>query len=347
MPIKLGIIGYGGMGMWHHKNAPKVKGVDVVATYDIDAYQVDVAKKAGLRGYHKLDEFLKDEEINTVLIATPNDVHKDLAVASANAGKNVIVEKPVAMSMKEIDEIIEAAEKNNVVFTVHQNRRWDKDFNKVKKAVELGMIGDVYTIESRVHGAGGLIYGWRNKKECGGGMLLDWGVHLIDQILYMIPNKVVRVYAELFSVLNKDVDDYFKLLMKFDNGLSAQIEVGTFCLKPLPRWFVGGNKGTLVVDDFEGHGEIVKLNKLADKFDAEIVETTAGPTRTFAPRPEEVKDHFELPDVNSEWIEFYANVRDTIEGKAELIVKPDEVKRVYSIIEAAFKLNQLGKAVEL
>lgn len=123
MPIKLGIIGYGGMGMWHHKNAPKVKCVDVVAAYDIDAYQVDVAKKAGLRGYDNLDEFLKDEEVNTVLIATPNDVHKDLAVASANAGKNVIVEKPVAMSMKEIDEIIEAAEKNNVVFTVHQNRR--------------------------------------------------------------------------------------------------------------------------------------------------------------------------------------------------------------------------------
>lgn len=347
MPIKLGIIGYGGMGGWHRKNAPKVDGVDVVAVYDIDHSRVEAAKEEGLKGYDSLDDFLNDKEINTVLIATPNHVHKELAVASANAGKNVIVEKPVAMSMKEIDEMLDASKKNNVVFTVHQNRRWDKDYCKVKKAVEDGLIGKVYTIENRVHGSGGIIHGWRNKKEYGGGMLLDWGVHLIDQILYMIPNKVVSVYAELFSVINPEVDDYFKLLMKFDNGISAQVEVGTFCLRSLPRWFVGGNNGTLVVDDFEGHGGITKINNLADEFGSEIVETSAGPTRTFAPRPDEVKEEIELPDANPQWTDFYANVRDVIDGKAELIVKPEEVKRAYSIIEAAFKSNETGKSVEL
>lgn len=103
MGHKLGIIGYGGMANWHHKNAVKVDGLEVVAAYDIDPERVKVAEGNGLKGYYTLEEFLKDDSFDMVLVATPNNFHKELAVAAMDAGKNTISEKPVAMSVAELD----------------------------------------------------------------------------------------------------------------------------------------------------------------------------------------------------------------------------------------------------
>jgi len=133
--IRLGIIGFGYMGHWHLNNAPKVDDVKVVAAYDIVPEKVEEARSIGLRGYDKLEEFLADEEVNLVLVATPNEVHCSLACAAMNAGKNVICEKPVAMSLAEVDQMIETSKKNNVLFTVHQNRRWDVDFLAMKQII--------------------------------------------------------------------------------------------------------------------------------------------------------------------------------------------------------------------
>lgn len=347
MSLKLGIIGYGGMGGWHHKNAGRVDGVDVIGAYDIDPERVKAATEAGLKGYSTLKSILDDPEINIILVSTPNNVHKELAVAAINAGKHVIVEKPVAMSVAELDEIIDASEKKNVVFTVHQNRRWDKDFQTARKAIEDGLLGNVYTIESRVHGSGGKIHGWRAVKECGGGMVLDWGVHLLDQIMFMLPNKIDTVYAQLFSVLNPDVDDYFKILLRFDNGLSAQVEVGTFCLRGLPRWYICGDSGALTIQSFDAkEGGITRVRRLAEEFAPVIVETSAGPTRTFAPQPEETRENLELPEVNPSWTDFYKNVNNVVEGKEELVVKPCQVRRVFRVMEAAFKSQELGQAIK-
>jgi len=348
MPIKLGIIGYGGMARWHHKNAPRAGGVEVIAAYDIEPRMVKEAEENGLRGYHALDEFLADKEINTVLVATPNNVHKELAIAAMNAGKHVIAEKPVALSVAELDEMVAASEKNHVLFTVHHNRRWDKDYLTMRKALESGVLGKPYTIESRVHGCGGIVYGWRAHKEYGGGMLYDWGVHLLDQILYMMPCKVEAVYARLFSIVNPEVDDYFKVLLNFEDGTIAQVEVGTLCLESLPRWFVCGDKGALHIDDFEAKsGSITCLNKLVTEVAPEVVDTPSGPTRVFAPPPEDAKSHLPLPEVEADWTEFYANVRDAIDGKAELIVKPGEVRYTMSVIEAAFKSHETNQAVKM
>ena len=105
-----------------------MEGVKVVAAYDIDAARVAAAREAGLRGYDKLDDFLRDEEINLVLVATPNDSHCDLVCAALAAGKHVISEKPPAMSLAELDKMIATAEAHGRIFTVHQNRRWDIGF---------------------------------------------------------------------------------------------------------------------------------------------------------------------------------------------------------------------------
>lgn len=347
MTLNLGIIGYGGMGTWHRNNAGKAKGVNVAAAYDIDDERVKAAAQSGLHGFNTLSDFLKSDEINTVLVSTPNYTHKELVIAALNAGKNVIVEKPAALSVAEFDEMVAASKENHVLFTAHQNRRWDKDFCIAKKVFQENMLGNVYTVESRLHGSGGVIYGWRSKKEYGGGMIYDWGVHFLDQILNMIPGRVVSVYAKLYSIVNKDVDDYFKIILTFESGISAQVELGTFCLRSLPRWFMCGDRGTLVIDDFECHGGITRAKKMADEIKTEIVTTTAGPTRVFAPQPPESKEMLPLPKVSAEWTEFYENYARAIEGKEPLIVKPSEVRRVLTVMEKVFESDRLKKSIEV
>ena len=349
MEHKLGIIGYGYMGSWHHRNiSERIEGLDVAAVYDIDPARLAVAKEAGLKTYDTLDAFLADDSFDIVLCATPNNVHKELVVAALDAGKHTISEKPAAMSAEELAEMIAASERNGKLFTAHQNRRWDRDYRMVMETLKAGKIGKPYTIESRVHGQRGAVFGWRADKAAGGGMMLDWGVHLIDQMMYMIDEPVVAVDCHMHSVKSEEVDDYFKLMMRFASGLSAQIEVGTYCLHQLPRWYANGDAGSIRIDDWACNGEIVTANPYSPEWKPEIVQTAAGPTRTMAPRPKETLSVEALPNVDAiaDWTCYYRNVMAAIEGREELIVKPAQVMRVIKVMEACFESDKIGRGLK-
>ena len=347
MAIRLGIIGFGYMGHWHLKNAPRVEGVEVVAAYDINPEKVAEARAIGLAGFDTLEEFLKSDLFNLVLVATPNDKHCELVCAALNAGKNVICEKPVAMSMAELDRMIDAAKRNNVLFTVHQNRRWDKDFRIVKDIWDSGELGHIYAIHSRLHGARGAMFGWRAEPEHGGGMIYDWGVHFVDQLLFMMGFDCVKsVFCKTEKVKTPDVEDYFFLLLDLKNGAHVQMEIGTWVLKPMPRWLVLGDKGTAYVNDFTRSGGVISVDETVEPEEI-VAMTTSGPTRTFAPRGKKEIVERELPDPVADLTEYYANLRDAIDGKAELIVKPEQVKAVFRVLEAAFDSAKTGKMIEL
>jgi len=347
MGIRMGIIGYGGMAHWHKENSVRIDDVKVIGAYDIDPKQVEKANNDGIIGYSKLEDMLGNPEINLCLVATPNNVHKEMVIRALNAGKHVICEKPVTLSVKDLDEMIAAAQENNRVFTVHQNRRWDHDYKVAKKVFEDGTLGKVYSIQSRLHGSGGIMHGWRGLPEYGGGMVFDWGVHFFDQILNMVPGKCLSVFADTHNVKTPEVDDYFCAMLKFENEICVTVEVGTFVLKENPRWLICGNAGSMVINDFNGaNGEIIKVSKLAEFVPPVIVQTSSGPTRTFAPQPPETKEHVKLPEVKAEWVEYYANVRDVIDGKAKLIVQPKQIRRNLSLIEKVFESARTGKSVD-
>ena len=124
------------------------------------------------------------------------------------------------------------------------------------------------------------------------------------------------------------------------------MEIGTFVLKELPRWLLLGDEATAYVNDFSRSGGIIRLDSTVET-KSEIIMTSAGPTRTFAPRPDNVKLESELPDVEADWSEYYKNVRDAIDGKAELIVQPWQVRKVLKTIEAAFRSADTGELVSL
>lgn len=346
MEHKLGIIGYGGVGSWHHKNSVKIPGLKVTSAYDIDPARLEVAAQNGLTVYDNVDDFIKKGDFSIVLVATPNNFHMHYSIMAMDAKKHVVCEKPVAMSLSELNEMVAASKRNGVLFTVHQNRRWDKDYKIVKKVLSEGTIGKPYTIESRVHGQNGIVHGWRAYKVAGGGMLFDWGVHLIDQLLFMIDEKVTQVYCQLFSIKTPEVDDYFKLLLTFESGLSAQIEVGTYCLEKMPRWYINADHGSVLVKNWECEGKITKASETVMEWEPEIVQTVGGPTRTMAPRPKETLEELPLPQIESEWADYYKNVLAYLDGKDDIIVKQEEIIRVMKVIEAAFLSDKQKSSVD-
>ena len=344
--MKMGIIGFGGMGRWHQWLIESIDELEIAGVWDIDQTAREKAIERGLKVYQSQEELLEQEEIEFVLIATPNDVHCSIAVAAMRAGKHVVCEKPVAMSSQELAEMWNVSKETGRFFTVHQNRRWDEDFLTVKKILDEQILGNVYRIESRVHGSRGIPGDWRAQKQYGGGMVLDWGVHLLDQIMMLKENTPLKsVYSWITNVTNEDVDDGFTTMLTFADGLQVLVEVGTSNFTNLPRWYVLGDNGTAILNDFKPRGEIVRAQGM-NETDIVPVQTAAGLTKTMAPRRDDTIFHEELPKVESDVRDFYRNVIDVIENGAEPLVKLPQVMRVMKLMELVFESARTGEVMK-
>jgi scyllo-inositol 2-dehydrogenase (NADP+) len=341
----LAVVGFGGMGKRHTEIISKVERIKLKGVYDILEERNEYARSLGMKSYESFEAVLEDPDVDIVVIATPNNVHKEIAVRALLAGKNVICEKPVTMSGSDMEEIMATAEENRRLFVAHQNRRWDEDFLTIKKIYDEGIVGDVYRLESRAHGSRGIPGGWRRIREQGGGMLLDWGVHLIDQVLFMVKECIQKVYCKLSYILGEEVDDGFSMFLTFESGKTALIEVGTWNFDSLPRWYVCGRKGTAVLQDWNMNGRLA-MPKDGGILETAPVKLAAGYSMTMAPRTDNSIEYLPLPKVKFEKEAFYRNVLDAIEGKSEAIVSNDEVLRVIRLIEAAFESDRLGQAVD-
>ncbi|MBQ4226898.1 MAG: Gfo/Idh/MocA family oxidoreductase [Clostridia bacterium] len=344
MAFTSALIGLGGMGTWHVENIQKkVSRIHVKGAFDVRPEALEKTGRLGIKPYGSLEELLADPEIDLVTIAIPNDMHKETAIRALRAGKHVVCEKPVTLNSAELEEIIAVQKETGKLFSVHQNRRWDKDFRIVKAAREQGLLGKLTFVESKVQGSRGSMYGWRGYKRNGGGMLLDWGVHLLDQVMQLDPSKVVKVDSHLLSVYTPEVDDNIKLMLLFESGMSAVLEMSTMCLINSYRWHVEGTGGTLMIKNWECEGELMQLKENAQmEWDEDIVYTEAGPTRTMAPRPRYTMNQVPLPEVHTDWSDYYNNICDVLEGKAELIVKPEQTLRVMRVIDLLFRATEEG-----
>ena len=342
----IGVVGYGGIGKWHTEKIATLDEAKLAGIYDINPKKIELAKNNGLNTYDSFEAILADDSIDTLILSVPNNFHREYTITALNRGKNVICEKPVAMCASDLEAMIEVADKSGKLFSVHQNRRWDKDYNIVKSVLSSNVIGEPFYIESRVQGSKGVPGDWRCVKEAGGGMMLDWGVHMIDQIMWYVDSPVVEVYAHMLSVKFEGVDDNFKLLLKFENGLSALVEVDTYTFINLPRWHISGTEGTMVIEDWACNGKIVKAKTVEFNWEEGIVYTAAGPTKTMAPRPLESLEEIALPEVEVDSRDYYRNFIAAAEGKAELIVKPAEALRVLKVMDAAFESGEKGVCVQ-
>ncbi len=342
----LAMVGFGGMAGWHYDLIEKIENLSVAGIWDIREERREYARSRQIPVYGSLEELLADEKVDIVLAATPNDVHKSIAIAAMKAGKNVVSEKPVTLCSADLQEMIEASRECGRFLTVHQNRRWDEDFLTVKKLLAEGTLGEVYRLESRVHGSRGIPGDWRQEKEHGGGMVLDWGVHLLDQALMMFPGTALEtIYATVTNVTNQLVDDGFTADLGFANGVHMIVEVGTSNFINLPRWYVLGRDGTAMIKDW---GENLKIVRACgtDEEDVVPVRTAAGLTKTMAPRRDDSIFTEERPEEKSDICDFYRNVMAVLEGREESLIRLEEVARVMRVMEAIFESSEKKQVVQ-
>lgn len=338
--IRFGIIGFGFMGHVHEEMLEnEIDDAKVVAICDIDEHQMEDAVTKDVKKFTNYEDLLKLNEVDTVIIVVPNHLHKECVIKAANYKKNIICEKPVAMSMDEFESMMKAVEENNVRFTVHQQRRFDEDFCIMKTIVDNNELGNIYTVQSKLYGINGNMHDWHIFKKYGGGMLFDWGVHLIDQLLFMLKGKVNTVYADMRNVINGEVDDYFKILLKFESGIMAEIELGTYFLKDQEKWFerhwfIGGDKGTAYSDGFDPVGKIARTSHLLKSVDKKTSMTKSGPTRSFGPPQPGILMTETLPKVECSHKMYFENYIDAIQNNLPFLVQVSEVRRVLALMEA-------------
>ena len=344
--MNIGICGYGGMGRHHGTYLiPKSKQFKVMGVYDVDTSRQTQAIEDGFKNYETYEAMLKDENIDVILIATPNEIHKDLSIDAMRHKKHVICEKPVTLTSLELEEIMAVEKETGQTFMVHQNRRWDEDYLVVRNLFEHKQIGDVFHIESRVHGANGIPGDWRCEKKHGGGMLYDWGVHLLDQILRMIESPLKSVNNINSYVLGHDADDGFTSLLQFESGVMCLVEVSTTNFIPLPRWYVKGTEGTAVINDWNLSGEMIKYNVDAKYVAPTPIKAGAGFTKTMAPLNHGSIIKMELPSPKKMSVPFYDNFLESLEDKSKIIVKNEEVLEVMRLIEAMFEAHHTNSII--
>lgn len=343
---QLGIIGYGGMGSYHHKKGPKPDNLRYVAACDSSPARRELAKADGLIAYENPNDLLNDPTVEAVLIATPNHLHFPLAMAALERGKHVICEKPATLTAAEFKQLMDAARERNLLLTCHQNRRMDKDFLIIQKLLASGELGEVFRLESRVEGSRGIADTWRRKKEFGGGMLYDWGAHLIDQILLLTPGKVTSVFMRQQHLIDSDADDNFRLELEFDTGLSALVEIGTCNFIMHPLWYVLGRKGSAQIDYWDLSGKVVTLTNETICWEDEIKPNIAGPSITMAPRAEDTVAVKPLPEAEPDDTFFYRNFARALEGAEPLCVDPAQTLRVMQIIDLAFASAEQNQVLQ-
>ena len=342
----IAVIGYGGQGAWHCGQILKSDVCTLAGTYDIREARRAAAEACGIRVYGSNEELLADPLVDAVVIATPNDLHEALVISALEAGKHVICEKPVEMSVASVDRMVAACEKAGKLFTVHHNRRWDVDFLAMKQLARSGQIGRVLNLESRVHGSRGIPSDWRGEKAHGGGMILDWGIHLIDQILQIFQQRIVRLYCTCSHITNQEVDDGFKLELYFEDGATAHVELGTYNFLPLPRFYMQGESGSALITDWRHPAHVAKLTCWVEK-DVTPVQNAAGITKTMAPRDHLTLDEYDLEIPQSDVHDFYRNFCLAMDGKAEQLVTHKEIRRVMSVVEACFESDRRKQTLEV
>lgn len=349
--LKFGIIGFGFMGQTHAETIEKLEFAELLAVCDTNALQFKHAP-AGVETFLKADELLATD-INTVIIAVPNHLHLEMVKKAAEAGKDIICEKPAAMNATEFEEMMQITQAANVRFTIHHQRRWDKDYRIAKEVYDSQTLGNVFTIKNSLYGFNGNMHDWHIYPEFGGGMLYDWGVHLLDQILFMLaPSKLESVYANVRNVINKNVDDYFNILLYFDNGVTAQVELGTYMLNDKENWFerhwfLGGDKGSANIDGFNPQGSITRTTELLQSVGSKATMTPAGPTRSFGPPPPGRIVSEDLPEVDVNHEMFFENYNKFVQGEEDLVVKPKQIYQLMQLVDAIRESAQTHQTVTM
>jgi len=304
-----------------------------------------LAAEFNCKAYHKLDEMLADKNIQIVTIGTPSGAHMEPAVAAANAGKHVIVEKPLEITLKRCDAIIKACAKNNVKCSAIFPSRFHEPAREIKRAIDDNRfgkltLGDAYVKWFRTqqyYDSGA----WRGTWELdGGGALMNQAIHSVDLLTYFM-GPVVEVRAQTATLAHERiaVEDVAVATVKFANGALGVIEATTAAFPgELKRIEISGSTGTAIMKE----EDIIAWNfAKANRRDAAIHEKMAQSKSTGggASDPAAIGHHGHTHQ--------FQDVVDAIKKNRTPAVDGPEGRKSVEIILAIYKSAETGKAVSL
>ena len=249
-PLRAGLLGYGAIGNEHSAAFRAVAGLELAAVCDRNPARLDAARKHApdVRTTTDPAALVDDPDVDLVVVSTPPASHATWALRALRAGKPVVVEKPFAIRTDEADAVMAEAESAGLLAVVYQNRRWDADHLAVRAAVRSGRIGEVFHLETFVGGFGHPCNLWHSDADSSGGAFYDWGAHILDQVLDLVPTPVEHVTATThkrrwFDVTNAD---HSRGLLPFTDGTEAEFVHSDLAAVLKPRWYVLGTEGAIV-----------------------------------------------------------------------------------------------------
>jgi len=330
--IKVGVVGYGGAFNMGRKHLQEMQATGMIPTavLEIDESRLAVAKEdfPGIQTYTSIDKMIAESGINMVAIITPHNTHATLAQKFLTKGISVVCEKPLAITTAECDTMIKAAEASGALLSTYHNRHWDGCvLEAMKRIVGKGEIGELIKVNARMGGFNQPKDWWRSSKSISGGIMYDWGVHLMEYCLQIINAGITEVSGFSYSGVwdTKWGDDTIEnegyAVIRFDSGVWMDLMITNIDQNVKDGWIeFTGTKGTYIMN--HDKYTIIKHNNKKQKT---IVEG---------------------PNTESKQELYYKNVADALTGKAELIITGEWSRRPIQILDLAVKSANQGKALK-
>lgn len=290
------------------------------------------------RLYDTYENVLADSDVDLVVLATPSATHADLAVQALNAGKHVVTDKVMCLSLDDCDRMIGAARQNDALLSVFQNRRWDGDFLTLRALMADGTLGEVRWVEMAWQGMGAW-GGWRGKAEMGGGRFWDLGAHLVDQMCLLFPQAIESVYCRMHhDYPGSDIDSESLIVVTFANGCTGVCDLSGMTAISKPRFLAHGSKATFAKYGLDPQERAMIAGDIdaarEDPANSGRVKEGKGEERVVATLP-------------GRWRTFYENIADALGGRSESLVTLPSVRRAMSVLDAAKRSAQTGQVVHL
>jgi scyllo-inositol 2-dehydrogenase (NADP+) len=342
-PIRTGLVGFGfGARVFH---APFLSALPEIELSHI----VQRSGETALVAYpeativRSVEELLDDPSVELVIITTPNNTHFSLARLALEAGKHVVVDKPMCDTAAEAEELLQVAQGTGKVFSVFHNRRWDGDYLTVCEVVRQGLLGKVHEFNSHFDRYKPQLKrgSWKEEPGPGTGMLFDLGSHLIDQAinLFGLPQ---RLFADLRSQRpGSRIDDHFEVILDYGH-LKASLRCGTLVREKAPRFHVLGDLGAFVkygMDPQEAGLMAMDIPTWSPQLGVDqeadwgLLNTTMHGLNVRGRVETKVGDY----------CGYYRNVAAAIRKGESLAVKPTQVVKLMKILELARQSNAEGR----
>ncbi len=343
-PIKIGLVGIGRAGWGMHTNelAGKEDKFKYVAACDLLPERVEkMVEKYGCKGYNNIDDLLADSDAEIVCIATRSCDHFEHGIKVLRAGKDLLMEKPMGLTLKQAEDLFATAKAEGRKIYMRHNRRFEVVFNEVKNVIESGVLGNVYEINIS-QGSFQHRDDWQTLSEFGGGQLLNWGPHIIDHSLRLLGSPLKNITGELKQVTaGGDCEDHVIIHFESEAGRTVNMCIsGGMALRAGRRFNIYGDRGSMLCGE-DGNEKSIKLRYIDPSQEIPPVVSDPGTpgaafgaSGTYASATEVtwVEKEYTLPgeDLSVIWDYMYESYRNG----ADYPIKESEALEVMQAVEA-------------